>query len=78
MNPKIRISYSAYRTCDIVLYDMPNTKLVDWFALIDIWGSPGYDRFKDGGLYFEIPREMCDIIPTLPFVKKYQIEIVKY
>lgn len=75
--PKIVLYKSAHRTTDAVIYDMPNTKLVDWFSLVDIWGSPGYDRYEDGGLYFELPKELYDIIPTLPFVSRYHIEIVR-
>lgn len=77
MNPRIEISRSAHKTCDVVIFDMPNTKLVDWFSLIDIWHSPGYDRFHNGGLYFEIPMEMYDAIPSLPFVSRFHIEIVQ-
>ena len=76
--PEIHLSKSVHGTADAVIFDMPNTKLVDWFSLIDIWGSPGYDRFNDGGLYFEIPKEMYDIIPKLPFISKYQIKVTKY
>ena len=75
--PKIVLYKSAHRTTDAVIYDMPNRKLLDWFSLVDIWGSPGYDRYNDGGLYFELPKELYDIIPTLPFVSRYNIEIVR-
>ena len=75
--PKIAISKSAHGTIDVVIYDMPDTKLVDWFSLVDVWGSPGYDRYGDNGLYFELPKELYDIIPLLPFVSKYNINIVR-
>lgn len=74
-NPKIRVSKSAHNTIDVVIYDMPNMKLVDWFVLMDIWGSKGYDRFGDNGLYFELPKNMYDIIPNLPFIKRFGIEV---
>lgn len=76
-NPRIRISKSAHKTTDVVIYDMPTIKLVDWFSLIDIWGSRGYDRFGDDGLYFELPEEMYDVIEKLPFISKYHIKINK-
>lgn len=76
--PKIVLYRSAHGTIDTVIYNMPNTKLVDWFSLVDIWGSWGYDRYNDGGLYFELPKELYDIIPTLPFVSRYHIEVVQY
>jgi len=75
--PKIAINKSAHGTIDVVIYDMPDTKLVDWFSLVDVWGSPGYDRYGDNGLYFELPKELYDIIPLLPFVSKYNINIVR-
>lgn len=75
--PRILVSNSVHGTIDVVIYDMPNTKLVDWFSLSDIWGSCGYDRFNDGGLYFELPRNLRDIIPTLPFVSRYGISVEK-
>ena len=76
--PEIHLYKSAHGTADAVIFDMPKTKLVDWFSLIDVWGSPGYDRFNNGGLYFEIPKEMYDIIPNLPFISKYHIKVTKY
>lgn len=76
-NPRIKISKSAHGTIDVVIYDMPSTKLVDWFALVDVWGSPGYDRFHDDGLYFELPKELYDIIGRLPFISKYHITVIK-
>ena len=75
--PKIRLYKSVHGTVDAIIYDMPSINIVDWFSLIDIWGSRGYDRFNDGGLYFEIPIELYDIIPDLHFVKQYNIVIEK-
>mgnify|MGYP003292438658 CR=1 FL=1 len=76
-NPKIRISKSAYGTVDVVVYDLPSTKMVDFFMLLDIWGSRGYDRFNDDGLYFEVPTFVYDIIEDIPFVKTNHIEVIK-
>lgn len=75
MTPEIKMWKSAHRTIDVVIYNMPDIKLVGWFELMDIWGSRGYDRFRDGGLYFELPGYMFDIIPDLPFVKRYVITV---
>lgn len=75
--PKIRLYKSAHGTVDAIIYDMPSINIVNWFSLIDIWGSRGYDCFNDGGLYFEIPMELYDIIPDLHFVKQYNIVIEK-
>lgn len=75
--PRIEIYKSVHGTIDVTIYDMPNTKLVDWFSLVDVWGSRGYDRYGDNGLYFELPKELYDIIPALPFVSKYHIEVVR-
>ena len=74
-SPRIWLSKSAHGTLDVVIYDMPKTKIVDWFSLVDVWGSPGYDRFHDGGLYFELPINLREIIPTLPFVSHYGITV---
>lgn len=75
--PRIEIYKSVHGTIDATVYNMPDTKLVDWFSLVDIWGSRGYDRYGDNGLYFELPKELYDIIPNLPFISKYHIEIVQ-
>lgn len=74
--PKIVVSKSAHGTTDVVVYDLPSTKMVDFFALLDIWGSKGYDRFNDDGLYFEVPVFMYDIIEEIPFVKINHIEVI--
>ena len=75
--PKIRLYKSAHGTVDATIYDMPSIKIVDGFSLIDIWGSRGYDRYNDDGLYFEIPAEFYDLIPNLHFVKEFGIEVVR-
>lgn len=76
-NPKITISKSAHGTADVVVYNLPSIKMVDFFMLLDIWGSKGYDRFNDDGLYFEVPIFMYDIIEDIPFVKINHIEVIK-
>ena len=75
--PKIVISKSAHGTVDVVVYNLPSTKMVDFFMLLDIWSSRGYDRFNDDGLYFEVPSFVYDIIDDIPFVKTNNIEIIK-
>lgn len=74
--PTIRIMKSAHNTTDVIVYNTP-LAITNWFALVDIWGSRGYDRFGDGGLYFEVPIEMYDIVPCLPFVNRFGIKIKK-
>lgn len=74
--PKIEIYKSVHGTTDVIIYDIPNKKIADWFSMVDVWGSRGYDRFDNCGLYFELPKELYDIIPALPFVDRYHIEVV--
>lgn len=76
-NPKITISKSAHGTADVVVYNLPSTKMVDFFMLLDIWGSKGYDRFNDDGLYFEVPAFVYDIIEDIPFIQTNHIKVVK-
>lgn len=72
----VRVMKSGYGTLDITLYGFSgNDKVVDWFSLLDVWGSGGYDRYKDGGRYFEIPAELYDILPSLHFILREGIEI---
>ena len=74
-NPKITISKSAHGTADVVVYNLPSIKMLDFFALLDVWGSKGYDRFNDEGLYFEIPQFFYDNINNIPFIKSNGIII---
>ena len=76
-SPKIIISKSAHGTADVVVHNLPSIKMVDFFMLFDIWGSRGYDRFNDDGLYFEVPTFVYDIIEDIPFIKTNHIEVVK-
>lgn len=74
---KIVISKSAHKTVDIVVYNLPSIKMVDFFSMLDIWGSKGYDRFNDEGLYFEVPEFVYDNIENIPFIKANSIQIEK-
>ena len=80
-SPKIIISKSAHGTADVVVYNLPcyhrTIRMVDFFVFLDIWGSRGYDRFNDDGLYFEVPAFVYDIIEDIPFIKTNHIEIIK-
>lgn len=74
---KVRISKSVHGTADVVIYNLPSIKMVDFFALLDVWGSKGYDRFNDGGLYFEVPMFVYENIESIPFLKANRILIEK-
>jgi hypothetical protein len=76
VNDIIRVSQSAHGTCDIVVYTKDNT-MVDFFRHFDIWGTKGYDRFHDGGIYFEVPSFMYDIIEEIPYIQRSHIKIEK-
>ena len=75
---KVRISRSAYGTADVVVYNLPSIKMVDFFSLLDVWGSKGYDRFDDGGLYFEVPMFVYENIENIPLLKTSGILIEKF
>ena len=75
--PVIAVSKSAHGTVDVVVYDLPSIKMVEFFSLLDIWGSKGYDRFEDGGLYFEVPNFVYDVIDDLPFIRTNNIRVAK-
>ena len=74
---KVRISKSAHGTANVVIYNLPSIKMVDFFALLDVWGSKGYDRFNDGGLYFEVPMFVYENIESIPFLKANRILVEK-
>ena len=74
---KVRISKSAHGTADVVIYNLPSIKMVDFFTLLDVWGSKGYDRFNDGGLYFEVPMFVYENIDSIPFLKANRILVEK-
>ena len=75
---KVRISRSAYGTADVVVYNLPSIKMVDFFSLLDVCGSKGYDRFDDGGLYFEVPMFVYENIENIQFLKTSGILIEKF
>ena len=75
---KVRISRSAYGNADVVVYNLPSIKMVDFFSLLDVWGSKGYDRFDDGGLYFEVPMFVYENIENIQFLKTSGILIEKF
>ena len=75
---KVRISKSVHGTADVVIYNLPSIKMVDFFALLDVWGSKGYDRFNDGGLYFEVPMFVYENIESIPFLKANRILVEKF
>ena len=74
---KVRISKTVHGTANVVIYNLPSIKMVDFFALLDVWGSKGYDRFNDGGLYFEVPMFVYENIESIPFLKANRILIEK-
>jgi hypothetical protein len=65
----IKLFKTSHNTCDAVLYNAPN-KIIELFRGFDIWGSKGYDRFNDGGIYFEIPVELKPIIKDIPVINR--------
>ena len=69
----IRVSKSAHGTTDVVLYNINDTNVTNFFWNLDIWGSKGYDRFHDGGIYFEYPSFVYDFIEAMPFISREQI-----
>lgn len=74
----IRVFRSAHGTCDIVVYNKEkHLGLVDFFGRFDIWGSHGYDRFNDGGVYFEVPAFMYEIIDEIPYIPRNNLKIEK-
>ena len=74
---KVRISKSVHGTANVVIYNLPSIKMVAFFALLDVWGSKGYDRFNDGGLYFEVPMFVYENIESIPFLKANRILVEK-
>ena len=59
-------------------YTTTDSKMVDFFSLLDVWGSKGYDRFDDGGLYVEVPMFLYENIENIPFLKTSGILIEKF
>lgn len=77
-HPTIRISHSVHGTCDVVIYNMPDKKFENFFSVLDIWASGGYDRFNDGGRYFEVPTWVYDHIDEIASIKNNGIKVIKY
>lgn len=76
VNDIVRVSQSAHGTCDIVVY-ATDIAMVDFFRHFDVWGANGYDRFHDGGIYFEVPSFMYDLIEEIPYIRRSHIKIEK-
>ena len=68
---RIKVFKNAHGTSDVVVYADSALILHDarnFFRGLDIWQSIGYDRFNDGGLYFEVPEFVYSVINEIPFV----------
>lgn len=66
----ITVSKSAHGTADIVVYSDRSSGVFDWFKNLDVWGSYGYDRFNDGGRYFEIPMSIAKVLKDIPAIRR--------
>lgn len=76
MEKYIQISKSAHGTIDIILGGLnDNEPIRNWFSMLDIWGSRGYDRYHTNTIYFEIPAVFEHVIEAAPFVKFNHIDI---
>ena len=67
MEARIVISKNIHGNADVVVY-CDEKGAYDWFRHLDVWGSVGYDRFNDGGLYFEMYIDTAKAIPKMAFV----------
>ena len=78
MTRYINISRSAYKTLDVTLGNLDDIEDVcQWFAMISIWGTSGYDRYHNNTLYYEIPEAFYDVIEECAFIRKYGIKVIK-
>ena len=75
MKARIDISKNIHGTADVVVY-CDEKGAFDWFRFLDVWGSAGYDRFDDGGIYFEINADVARNIPNMAFVRHCGAEVV--
>lgn len=75
--PTIKVYRSCYRTINVFLYNITDD-VKAWFSMMDVWGSQGYDRFKDGGIFYELPNDFYDLIQELPFIKRKRITVEMY
>ena len=75
MKARIEISNDIHGMADVVVY-CDEKGAFDWFRFLDVWGSTGYDRFGDGGLYFEMDVDVAKAIPNMAFVRHCRAEVV--
>ena len=76
-NPRIKVWRSGHGTTDVTVYGLHRKEMVEFFGLFDIWGSHGYNRWNDGGLYFECPGFFYDIVEGIPFIQRDRIIVEK-
>lgn len=74
MKAQIKISENIHGTADVVVY-CDERGAFDWFRFLDVRGSTGYDRFSDGGLYFEMDVDVAKAIPNMAFVRHCRAEV---
>lgn len=74
MRARIEISKNIHGTADVVVY-CDEKGAFDWFRFLDVWGSAGYDRFGDGGLYFEMDADVAKSIPKMAFIRHSNAEV---
>ena len=75
--PFIVLTKSAHGTVDAILYNIDDDEMINWFSMIDVCGSKGWDKYNDSGIYFEIPRSFYEVVPDIPFVQNNHI-VVEY
>ena len=75
MKARIDISENVHGNADVVVY-CDEKGAFDWFRFLDVWGSAGYDRFNDGGFYFEMSRDVAKRIPKMGFVRHCGADVV--
>ena len=74
MKTRICISKNIHGTADVLVY-CDEKGAFDWFRFLDVWGSTGYDRFNDGGLYFEMDVDTVKAIPKMAFIRHCGAEV---
>lgn len=83
---EIKMYLSAHGTVDAIIYNISDVDFISYrisrenflkfFEMMDIWRSSGYDRFGDGGKYFELPLFVWDHLDSIPFIQS-NIKITK-
>lgn len=83
----INMSLSTHGTVDVFLYGVSDVSvicknisredLLKFFQMMDIWNSSGYDRYNDGGLYFELPLFAWDHLDSIQCLCSKNIKINK-